>query len=193
MGCELIKAGQTDHGIDDMKIDAILNRINPSEVRLPVLLDDKLQVLAEKGRLLICARDGELPKLLEQYVLISIHHPLLTENPNTQTLVIRIGESNPLLLSPLYYPRISLEPLFKSGDNNATVRVLALGVRGHAIIIDQGEVDDPTLIGVHRSQDNTALSASSLSRGKSDVAKLLPTARFIALDVDDDRIEEVDT
>ena len=65
-------------------------------------------------------------------------------------------------------------------------------MRGHAVIIDQGKVDDPALVCIHGSKSHTALLARTLGSGQRDAAELLLTARLIALDVHDDRIVEVD-
>ena len=71
------------------------------------------------------------------------------------------------------------------GNDDATVRILTLGVRGHLDVIDKREVHETTLIGIHGSQgDLPLLTLRTGGSGTRDAHDLLLATALVALDVE---------
>ena len=78
-----------------------------------------------------------------------------------------------------------------SGDNNSAIGILTLGVSGDRVIVNQSQVNQTTLIGIHRSHGNTSLLASPACSCLGKTLNLRLPAGFIALDIDDDGVIEL--
>ncbi len=77
-----------------------------------------------------------------------------------------------------------------SGNNNSAIGILTLGMSSDSIIVNQSQVNQTTLIGIHRGHGNTSLLASPACSCLSKTLDLrLPTS-FITLDIYDDGVIE---
>ena len=79
------------------------------------------------------------------------------------------------------------------GDDDVALGILTLGVRDDTLVVEEREMHQAALVGVHRRERHLAVTLlGARGRGAGQILNLLLAAVLVALDVNDDRVIEPD-
>ena len=101
---------------------------------------------------------------------------------------------HPRAVSSLAFGLNDVTLCFYVGNNYPALRLVPLGMRSHLVVINESQVHYTAVIGIHGSHRNAPmLLLRPRGRRTSELSKLFTAAALIALDINDDRIVELES
>ena len=120
---------------------------------------------------------------------VGIHGAFLTKVRVSKEIVTERGR----MLNTSSLKEYAYAARLDGGHHDMAIRLLALGMSDNPIVLTQGEMNQATLVCVHRGKRYLAVTTlGALGSGPSNVLKLVSTTALIPLNIHDDGIVELD-